>query len=87
MPGDMLETWTNGICKATGHRVRTRGWQRYSVVLFFGVNDEVTVTPQNRFITAGNAALYPDLTQREHSQARLREAEMNRKAFAKDQIM
>ncbi len=79
--GDMFERWTNGACRATGHRVRTRGWQRYSIVLFFGVNDDVTVVPQDQFVAAGEAAKYAAITQREHSEARLREAGKNREAF------
>lgn len=81
IPGDMLERWTNGACRATGHRVRTRGWQRYSVVLFFGVNDDVTVVPQGQFVAAGEIAKYAATTQREHSHARLQEAADNRDAL------
>ena len=76
--GDMLERWSNGACRATAHRVRTRGWQRYSVVLFFGVNDDVTIAPLDRFITFDRPARYAAITQREHSRARLAEAERNR---------
>ena len=79
--GDMFERWTNGACRATGHRVRTRGWQRYSIVLFFGVNDDLTVEPQDQFVAAGETAKYAAITQREHSEARLREAGKNREAL------
>jgi len=82
MPGDMLERWTNGACRATGHRVRTRGWKRYSVVLFFAVNDDVTVAPHTQFVAAGDMAKYAAVTQRDHSQAMLREAARNRDALA-----
>lgn len=81
MPGDMLERWTNGACRATGHRVRTRGWKRYSVVQFFAVNDDVTVVPQKQFVAAGEITKYAAVTQRDHSQARLREAARNRDAL------
>ncbi|NOX69273.1 MAG: isopenicillin N synthase family oxygenase [Gammaproteobacteria bacterium] len=81
MPGDMLERWTNGACRATGHRVRTRGWKRYSVVLFFAVNDDVTVVPHEQFVASGALEKYAAVTQRDHSQARLREAARNRDAL------
>lgn len=81
IPGDMLERWTNGTCRATGHRVRTRGWRRYSVVLFFGVNDDVTVEPQEQFVAAGEVSKYAATTQRAHSQAKLQEAANNRDAL------
>lgn len=76
--GDMLERWSNGAYRATGHRVRTRGWQRHSVVLFFGVNDDITVAPLDQFVFPDKPARFDGITQREHSRARLREAEKNR---------
>jgi len=82
MPGDMLERWTNGTCRATGHRVRTRGWQRYSVVLFFAVNEDVIIAPQDRFLTDSQPPAYTPVTQRDHSNAQLRKAEKNRDLVA-----
>ncbi len=76
--GDMLERWTNGMFRATGHRVRCRSWQRYSVVLFFGVNDDVTVAPLESFISADNPARFAPVGQREHSSAMLALATKNR---------
>lgn len=84
--GDMLERWTNGACRATGHRVRTRGWQRYSVVLFFGVNDDITVAPLDRFITSDRPSQYTAVTQREHSRARLAAAEKNRRNIPENRL-
>ena len=86
MPGDMLERWTNGACRATGHRVRTRGWQRYSVVLFFAVNEDITIVPQDKFLTSDRLAGYAPVTQRDHSNAQLMKAEKNRDDAANDQI-
>jgi isopenicillin N synthase-like dioxygenase len=80
--GDMIERWTNGIFKATGHRVRCRDWQRFSVVLFFGVNDDVVVAPQNQFISHNRPAQFPPIGQKDHSREQLQAAEDNRQKLA-----
>ncbi|MDH5499592.1 MAG: hypothetical protein OEY72_00660, partial [Gammaproteobacteria bacterium] len=47
---DMLERWTNGFFRATGHRVRRTATPRYSVVLFNAVNAGLTVCPLQQFV-------------------------------------
>ena len=80
--GDMMERWTNGTFRATGHRVRCRNWQRFSVVLFFGVNEDVIVAPQSQFVSDDRPALFAPTTQNDHSRAQLRAAEENRDKIA-----
>lgn len=42
--GDMMMRWTNGLYKSTMHRVVNRsGEERYSVPLFFGINNDEMV--------------------------------------------
>lgn len=42
--GDMMMRWTNGLYKSTMHRVVSRtGEERYSVPLFFGINNDELV--------------------------------------------
>ena len=75
---DMLERWTNGFFKATGHRVRNTRWERYSVVMFFAVNSDVTITPLPQFVSKENPASYAGVRQREHIDNEIRRAELNR---------
>ena len=63
---DMLENWTNGGFVATGHRVRRTPGERYSVVMFFAVDDDVTVSPLPAFVVPGTPARYPARTQAGH---------------------
>ncbi|MFQ5983268.1 MAG: isopenicillin N synthase family dioxygenase, partial [Woeseiaceae bacterium] len=43
--GDMMERFTNGWLKATGHRVDNTPWTRYSMILFFAVDGDYMVEP------------------------------------------
>ena len=83
--GDMLETWTNGVVRATPHRVRITRHPRYSAVLFFAVDDAVRVTPLPGFVPAGQASPYAPREQRTHSADRLQRAERNRDELAASQ--
>lgn len=78
MLGDMMECWTNGMFRATGHRVRNTGKQRSSIVMFFAVNDEETVAPLEIFINKSRPASYSAVRQRDHLQRELQKAAENR---------
>jgi isopenicillin N synthase-like dioxygenase len=78
---DMIERWTNGTFRATGHRVRNTGEHRHSIVMFFAVNDEETVAPLNDFISDAAPAKYDAVRQREHLQREMEKAARNRDAF------
>ena len=80
MLDDMMERWTNGMFQATGHRVRNTGNQRYSIVMFFAVNDEEVVAPLAEFVSDSNPARFDGIRQREHLQKELERAAQNRNA-------
>lgn len=84
--GDMLERWTNGTVRATGHRVRPRNYERFSIVKFFAVDDDVDVAPLSAFVTASRPAApeYGPTRQRTHTKAELERAEAHRDAVAKE---
>jgi isopenicillin N synthase-like dioxygenase len=79
--GKMLEIWSNGMIKATPHRVMNREWQRYSIVMFFGVNDEVIVEPLEQF-TEKVRKKYAPIKQRAHIDEEIKKAIENRDSLS-----
>lgn len=80
---DMLERWTNGAVKATGHRVRATEEQRFSIVLFVAVNDGIEIAPLPQFVTQSTASRYTSITQAEHIANEVRRAKENAAATAR----
>jgi isopenicillin N synthase-like dioxygenase len=77
--GDMIERWTNGTFKATGHRVQTTGTNRFSVVLFVAANDDIEVAPLPQFVSATSPARYVPITQAQHIDNEIKRAQENRR--------
>ena len=75
--GDMLEHFTNGYFRATGHRVRNTADKRMSSVMFFAVNDEQIVAPHSPHVSGGNPARYPAIRQADHIDAEIERARLN----------
>ena len=73
--GDMMERLSNGAFKATGHRVGITPWERYAVILFNALDGDCEVTPLPAFVTDGNPAAYPSVTQAEHIAAEIQRAQ------------
>jgi len=72
--GDMMERFSNGFYKATGHRVVNTPWTRYSIVLFFAVDGAYRVEPLPGFINPANPSRYQAVTQDEHIERELARA-------------
>jgi len=64
--GDMLESWTNGIYKATLHRVVNRGRERYSIPFFAAVDQDTKVEPLPQFVSDDRPCAYAPLVAGEH---------------------
>ena len=82
--GDMLERWTNGMFKASGHRVRNTPELRYSIVQFIAVNRDVEVAPLPQFVTTAQPAKFTAIGQEEHIEAEIRRAQENARAASRD---
>ncbi|MDX2416789.1 MAG: 2-oxoglutarate and iron-dependent oxygenase domain-containing protein [Xanthomonadales bacterium] len=78
MLGDVLEHFSNGYLKATGHRVVNTPWQRFSMVLFFAVDGDYEVAPLEHFTSPDNPARYAPVTQGEHVRIELERAAGNK---------
>jgi len=78
--GDMLERFTNGRIHATPHRVALTREPRFSIVLFFAVDDGIRVGPLPELLEDGEIPRYARVTQRAHSTRKLTEATRNRDA-------
>ncbi len=83
--GDMLQRWTNGMLKATGHRVRNTPEQRFSVVMFVAADSGQMISPLSKFVSRENPCRYPPVGQAEHIEAEIARAEKNTQAIATKQ--
>jgi len=77
MLDDMLERWTNGHFKATGHRVRQTNEQRFSIVMFVAVDNTYTIAPLQEFVTDAAPALYAPTSQEKHIENEIRRSREN----------
>ena len=64
--GDLMEGWTNGLFKATQHRVVNTGRERYSMPLFFAADYHTEVAPLPQFVTEQNPARYNRIVAGDH---------------------
>jgi isopenicillin N synthase-like dioxygenase len=78
--GDMMERFSNGWLKATGHRVVNTPWTRYSMILFFAVDGDYEVAPLPQFVSADKPAQFESVTQDEHIRRELDRANAYLKA-------
>jgi len=74
---DMLETWTNGLVQATGHRVRRPATERHSIVMFIAVDEGVVVRPLPQFVECGTEAACAPREQASHIAAEMARARHN----------
>ena len=64
--GDMLEAYTNGLFKATQHRVVNTGQERYSIPLFFSADYYTVVEPLAQFVSPQNPPRYGSIVAGDH---------------------
>lgn len=64
--GDMMENWTNGLYRATPHRVQNNGLERYSQVLFYDPNFDCLIEPLDACCSADRPPRYEPVTMGHH---------------------
>ena len=73
--GDVLERFTNGLLRATPHRVVLTPHARNSIIRFNAVAAETLVTPLPAFITPERPAAYTPVRMRTHMETTMRNLE------------
>ena len=81
MIGDMTEVITNGLIKATPHRVPPTKWERYSITRFCAIDGHHVVEPLEQFIEPGVGPKYDPISQQKNIKDGLAEAAANTDAM------
>jgi len=74
--GDVLERFTNGVLRATPHRVLRTGRPRLSLIRFNAVAPETVIEPMAAFITPERPRAYTRCTMRQHMDTTIRNCEL-----------
>jgi len=64
--GDVLERFTNGVLKATPHRVVTTPHRRASIIRFNAVTADTVIAPLPSFVSETNPSKYTTVTMKTH---------------------
>lgn len=64
--GDMMEAWTNGLFRATLHRVVNNGRERYSMPYFQAANFDAEIRPVDTVVSQSQPSRYPTIKAGEH---------------------
>ncbi|MBD2000182.1 isopenicillin N synthase family oxygenase [Leptolyngbya sp. FACHB-541] len=63
---DALEFLTNGVLRATHHRVPLTTWERYSLIVFHAADVDQVLQPLPEFVSPENPPRYQPITQAAH---------------------
>uniref|UniRef100_A0A7S1SAI2 Fe2OG dioxygenase domain-containing protein n=1 Tax=Alexandrium catenella TaxID=2925 RepID=A0A7S1SAI2_ALECA len=74
--GDVLERFTNGVLRATPHRVLRTGTPRLSIIRFNAVAPDVVVEPMAAFVTEERPKAYTRCTMRQHMDTTMKNLEL-----------
>jgi len=69
--GDILERYTNGVLRATPHRVLPSAHPRMSIIRFCAVHPDAVVEPLPPFVTSGRPSAYTKVTMHQHMKTTL----------------
>jgi len=73
--GDVLERFTNGVLRATPHRVLQTSWERFSIIRFNAMRPETLVQPLPCFISESRPARYTPVTMQKHMDTTIKRLE------------
>lgn len=73
--GDVLERFTNGVLKATPHRVEKTRHERNSIIRFNAVSSNTLIEPLSEFVSENRPPLYTPVTMKTHMETTMRNLE------------
>eukprot|EP00037_Helgoeca_nana_P020078 m.198238 g.198238 ORF g.198238 m.198238 type:complete len:296 (-) comp25124_c0_seq4:535-1422(-) len=73
--GDVLERLTNGVLRATPHRVKLTEHTRNSIIRFNALHPDAIVAPLPAFVSDDRPAAYTPVTMRNHMETTIRNLE------------
>eukprot|EP00933_Yihiella_yeosuensis_P069029 TRINITY_DN7513_c1_g2_i2.p1 TRINITY_DN7513_c1_g2~~TRINITY_DN7513_c1_g2_i2.p1 ORF type:complete len:196 (-),score=38.06 TRINITY_DN7513_c1_g2_i2:110-697(-) len=79
--GDVLERFTNGVLKATPHRVLQTAWERNSIIRFNAMTPDTLIAPLPEFVSEGRPAMYTPVTMKKHMDTTMEGLEAGRGAW------
>ncbi|CAK9099323.1 Protein SRG1 (AtSRG1) (Protein SENESCENCE-RELATED GENE 1), partial [Durusdinium trenchii] len=82
--GDVLERFTNGVLRATPHRVLQTEWERFSIIRFNAMRPETLIQPLPEFISKSRPARYTPVTMQKHMDTTLTRLERGLGAWEKE---
>lgn len=82
--GDMLERLTNGVLKATPHRVALTAHPRNSIIRFNALMASVVVKPLPAFVTPDRPSAYTSVTMGTHMRTTMRNLQEGKGAWNKE---
>mmetsp|Transcript_59999 Transcript_59999/g.133790 ORF Transcript_59999/g.133790 Transcript_59999/m.133790 type:complete len:375 (+) Transcript_59999:41-1165(+) len=83
--GDVLERFTNGVLRATPHRVLQTSWERFSIIRFNAMTADTLVEPLAPFVSETSPAMYTPVTMRKHMETTMGRLEQGLGAWEKGQ--
>ena len=73
--GDVLERFTNGVLKATPHRVVKTRHERNSIIRFNAVSSDTLIEPLPEFVSEDRPSMYTPVTMKTHMETTMRNLE------------
>jgi isopenicillin N synthase-like dioxygenase len=83
--GDVLERLTNGVLRATPHRVKLTEHTRNSIIRFNALHPDAIVAPLPAFVSDDRPAAYTPVTMRNHMETTIRNLEKGIPAWDNEQ--
>jgi isopenicillin N synthase-like dioxygenase len=82
--GDVFERYTNGLFKATPHRVLDTPWERRSIIRFNALTPKTVIQPLQSFVTPQKPSLYTPMTMEQHMETTMENLRLGKGAWCSE---